>query len=126
MCWRTALSANSPSISTSGGKPDQPFRVHICTLAHAYGESLAKGELSIGLKEGRPRVKHFDNSWPLGPASWGALLGAEDSGCFAELDRLLAEKQVGAEERAALSARGRAVQSRCSRPRGARAGSSRR
>jgi (1->4)-alpha-D-glucan 1-alpha-D-glucosylmutase len=79
---------------------DHPFRVHICTLAHAYGESLAKGEISIGLKEGRPRVEHFDNSWPLGPASWGALLGAEEGGCFDELNRLLDEKQVGAEERA--------------------------
>ncbi|MGA2342283.1 MAG: malto-oligosyltrehalose synthase [Steroidobacteraceae bacterium] len=79
---------------------DQAFCVHICTLAHAYGESLAKGELSIALQGGRVRVEHFNNSWPLGPASWGALLGAERTDCFDELNRMLGEKQVGAEERA--------------------------
>ncbi len=64
-----------------------PYRVHICTLAHAYGESLHNGELELELKDIHPRLKHFDNSWPLGPASWGALLAAEDE-CFAELERL--------------------------------------
>jgi (1->4)-alpha-D-glucan 1-alpha-D-glucosylmutase len=64
-----------------------PYRVHICTLTHAYGESLQNGELEIELSATRPRLKHFDNSWPLGPASWGTLLAAED-GCFAELERL--------------------------------------
>jgi (1->4)-alpha-D-glucan 1-alpha-D-glucosylmutase len=77
--------------------PDQPFCVHICTLAHAYGESLAKGEISIGLKEGRLRVEHFDNSWPLGPASWGALLGDEETS-FEELT--LAQKHLGAQAHA--------------------------
>jgi (1->4)-alpha-D-glucan 1-alpha-D-glucosylmutase len=65
----------------------EPFRVHICTLAHAYGESLEKGELVIELRGGRPRVLHFDNSWPLAPASWGALLD-DAAPCFAELIEL--------------------------------------
>jgi (1->4)-alpha-D-glucan 1-alpha-D-glucosylmutase len=75
----------------------QPFCVHICTLAHSYGETLALGELSIELQGGLARAVHFDNSWPLGPASWGMLLG-DSSGCFAELERLRALPQAGAEE----------------------------
>jgi len=103
--WWDDVLAHGPFSEFAGffdirRQPDQPFCVHICTLAHAYGESLAKGELSIGLTGDRPRVEHFDNSWPLGPASWGALLGAEDAACFQELNRLLAEKQVGAPESA--------------------------
>ena len=58
----------------------QPFRINICSLAHAYGESLEKGEFEIESRGGRPRLKHFDNSWPLGPASWGVLLEADDRG----------------------------------------------
>lgn len=65
----------------------QPFRVHVCTLAHAYGESLEKGELAVELRGGRPRLVHFDNSWPLSPASWGLLLDDPDP-CFAELIEL--------------------------------------
>jgi (1->4)-alpha-D-glucan 1-alpha-D-glucosylmutase len=71
--------------------PHEPFRVHICTLAHAYGESLEKGELVIELRGGRPRVVHFDNGWPLAMASWGALLDDPDPSvraCFAELIEL--------------------------------------
>ncbi len=64
-----------------------PYRVHICTLAHAYGEALQNGELEIELEHTHPRLGHFDNSWPLGPASWGVLLAAGDE-CFAELERL--------------------------------------
>jgi (1->4)-alpha-D-glucan 1-alpha-D-glucosylmutase len=72
--------------------PREPFRIHICTLAHAYGESLEKGELSIEIREGRPRVKHYDNSWPLFPGSWGLLMEGDRArdGCFAELEALRA------------------------------------
>ena len=89
-------------------KAHQPFRVHVCSLAHAYGESLERGELIIELEDGRPRVRHFENSWPLGPASWGMLLAADDpdhavrggcSTCFGELDRLHSAKRAGECER---------------------------
>jgi len=69
--------------------PQQAFRVHVCTLAHAYGDVLEAGELCIELVEGRPRFKHYDNSWPLSPASWGALIDV-DAPCFAELGCLAA------------------------------------
>jgi (1->4)-alpha-D-glucan 1-alpha-D-glucosylmutase len=69
--------------------PHKRFRVDLCTLAHAYGESLEKGELVVEVRDGRPRVKHYDNSWPLCPASWGALIGAgPEDDCFAALHEL--------------------------------------
>lgn len=64
------------------------FRLHVCALARPYGEALEAGELKLTLKHGRPRVTHYDNSWPLNPASWGRLLGATDP-CFARLGLLL-------------------------------------
>jgi (1->4)-alpha-D-glucan 1-alpha-D-glucosylmutase len=91
------------------GQAQQPFAVHICSLAHAYGEALEKGELIIEIADGRPRLKHYDNSWPLGPSSWGALLAANDPkdaidaehlACFAELHRLQLGSAAGASEHA--------------------------
>jgi (1->4)-alpha-D-glucan 1-alpha-D-glucosylmutase len=72
---------------------NQPFRVHLCTLARAYGDALEAGELTLEIKNGRPRLKHYADSWPLGPASWGELLTAPASEqhrerCFSELERL--------------------------------------
>jgi (1->4)-alpha-D-glucan 1-alpha-D-glucosylmutase len=64
------------------------FRVHLCSLAKPYGAAMEAGELSIEMVQGRPRVKHYDNSWPLGPASWGELLSAGGERCFSELERL--------------------------------------
>jgi (1->4)-alpha-D-glucan 1-alpha-D-glucosylmutase len=66
----------------------QPFCVHLCSLAKPYGAALEAGELSIEIAHGLPRVKHYGNSWPLGPASWGQLLSAADERCFDELQRL--------------------------------------
>jgi (1->4)-alpha-D-glucan 1-alpha-D-glucosylmutase len=64
------------------------FCVHLCPLAKPYGAAMEAGELSIEMVQGRPRVKHYENSWPLGPASWGELLSAGDERCFSELERL--------------------------------------
>src|SRR6202171_5044595 len=51
--------------------PGQPFCVHLCSLAKPYGAALDAGELHIEIVAGKPRVAHYENSWPLGPASWG-------------------------------------------------------
>jgi (1->4)-alpha-D-glucan 1-alpha-D-glucosylmutase len=67
--------------------PGKPFRVQICSLALPYGAAIESGELKIELADGLPRIKHYDNSWPLNAASWGALLRIEDP-CFDELQRL--------------------------------------
>jgi (1->4)-alpha-D-glucan 1-alpha-D-glucosylmutase len=66
----------------------QPFCVHLCSLAKPYGAALDAGELSIEIVQGKPRVKHHENTWPLGPASWGQLLPAGNERCFSELERL--------------------------------------
>jgi len=83
----------------------QRFRVHLCTLARAYGEALEAGELTIEVKEGRPRLKHYGDSWPLGPASWGELLSdaaAETTRdpCFHQLEQLLECGELTDAERA--------------------------
>jgi len=80
-----------------------PFRVHICVLAHAYGEALQAGELKLDIKDGLPRLAHYDNSWPLGPGSWGELLSVSGSApqdtCFAELEALLEIRSADEEQR---------------------------
>jgi len=63
------------------------FCIHICSLAKPYGEALSGGELKIEIRDGGLRLRHYDNSWPLTPASWGALV-AQTHPCFAELERL--------------------------------------
>src|ERR1700680_194651 len=74
----------------------RPFRLHLCSLARPYGAALDAGELNVEVAQGRPRVRHYQNSWPLGPASWGRLLSASESksasaaSCFSELERLQA------------------------------------
>jgi (1->4)-alpha-D-glucan 1-alpha-D-glucosylmutase len=81
-------------------RPRHPFHVHICSLARPYGAALDAGELKIESLRGRPRVRHYDSTWPLNPASWGALLwsdkkaageaaaGDAAAACFGELARL--------------------------------------
>ena len=66
----------------------QPFRVHVCSLARPYGAALAAGEIELQLVQGRPRIKHYDDSWPLSPASWAHLLPGEETG-FERLRHLL-------------------------------------
>src|SRR6202522_3869963 len=92
-------------------RPRSAFRVHLCSLARPYGAAIEAGELTIEIKEGRPRVRHYDNSWPLGPASWRKLLSAtelapanggraaNDEPCFGELERLLNMESAGENDR---------------------------
>jgi (1->4)-alpha-D-glucan 1-alpha-D-glucosylmutase len=85
--------------------PRLPFRVHICTLARAYGEALEAGELTLEVADGRPRLKHYDAGWPIGPGAWGELLAAAGTeqprdACFAELERLLGCADPNDEQRA--------------------------
>lgn len=66
----------------------QPFCVHLCTLARPYGEALEAGELRIEIINGEPRVRHYEATWPLGPASWRELLAGGDEPCFHALEQL--------------------------------------
>ncbi len=70
--------------------PLLPFCVHLCSLAKPYGETLQAGELSLELIDHEPRVRHYENTWPLAPASWAQFLHARNAECFGELERLRA------------------------------------
>ena len=79
----------------------EPFRVHLCSLARPYGAAIEAGELSIKVHRGRPRVQHFDSSWPLSPGSWGVLappIGGD--ACFDELRQLGTLLEPSSEQRA--------------------------
>ena len=41
---------------------NQPFRVHLCSLAKPYGAALEAGELRIEVIGNEPRVKHYENT----------------------------------------------------------------
>jgi (1->4)-alpha-D-glucan 1-alpha-D-glucosylmutase len=91
--------------------PRQPFCVHLCPLARPYGAALEAGELNIEYSGNELRVRHYENTWPLGPASWGELL-ASDEPCFDELARLGGVAGPVEEDRCAykrLAARARAI-----------------
>jgi (1->4)-alpha-D-glucan 1-alpha-D-glucosylmutase len=91
--------------------PGQPFCVHLCPLARPYGAALEAGELNIEYSGNELRVRHYENTWPLGPASWGELL-ASDEPCFDELARLRGVVGPVEEDRCAykrLAARARAI-----------------
>jgi (1->4)-alpha-D-glucan 1-alpha-D-glucosylmutase len=76
------------------------FCVHICSLARPYGEVLLAGELKVESRQGRLRLRHFDNSWPLSPASWGEVLNRSEQ-CFADLQGLARIEAPDAAERRA-------------------------
>ena len=108
--WWDDVLSNGPFSEFAGffdirNRPHQPFRVHLCALARPYGAALEAGELTLEVEHGRPRVRHYDNSWPIGPASWGALLSAsrEPDGCFGELERLQEAEDHGGGDRTAYT-----------------------
>jgi len=76
----------------------RPFCVHLCSLAKPYGAAMQAGELRIEIVQGRPRVRHYENTWPLGPTSWGELLSAASERCFGELERLRRIESPGEED----------------------------
>ena len=108
--WWDHVLAHGPFSEFAGyfdfrTRPGRPFRAHLCSLARPYGAALEAGELSLEIAHGRPRVRHYDNTWPLGPASWGLLLAAasrhsSDARVFSELDRLLDIDQPNDQDRA--------------------------
>jgi (1->4)-alpha-D-glucan 1-alpha-D-glucosylmutase len=73
------------------------FCVQICSLAKPYGEALNAAELSIEIRDGGLRLRHYDNTWPLTPASWGAVL-PQSHPCLTELARLAQIESPGQDE----------------------------
>ena len=112
--WWDDVLANGPFSEFAGyfdfrNPPRRPFRVQLCSLARPYGAAIEAGELTIDIADGLPRVRHYESSWPLGPASWGKLLSASEVlpagtiACFKELERLHAVEDPDAQDRAAYS-----------------------
>jgi (1->4)-alpha-D-glucan 1-alpha-D-glucosylmutase len=81
--------------------PLKPFCINLCSLAKPYGSALEAGELEIAVIKGEPRVKHYDNTWPLGAASWGRLLAKQHERCFEELAQLRCLDAPSEEDRCA-------------------------
>jgi (1->4)-alpha-D-glucan 1-alpha-D-glucosylmutase len=87
----------------------EPFRVQLSSLGRPYGEALEAGELTLEISEGRPRLRHHDNTWPVGPASWGQLMSGLDSctmpseNCFSALERLHASAAIDEQQRIAYA-----------------------
>ena len=52
----------------------EPFKVHVCSLGQPYGAALEADELSVDIEAQLPRIKHYDNYWPVSPGSWGMFL----------------------------------------------------
>lgn len=50
------------------------WRIAICTLGEPYGKALEQRLFSIDLESGLPRLRYYDHTWPLAPASWRPLL----------------------------------------------------
>lgn len=80
--WSDALT-HGPFSEQAGTFDIFPFanaserwEIAICTLGKPYGAALEAGELTVDLADGLPRLRYFDQTWPLTPASWRSLLGA--------------------------------------------------
>jgi (1->4)-alpha-D-glucan 1-alpha-D-glucosylmutase len=112
--WWDDVLANGPFSEFAGYfdlrlPPRRRFQVHLCSLARPYGAALEAREITIHIVLGRPRVRHFENSWPLGPASWGKLLSASGAlsaqamSCFEELERLQIVGEFDPRDRAAYA-----------------------
>lgn len=80
---------------------DERWRLHFAPLGQRYGDALAAGELKLALDPQRgPRVSYYEHSWPLTPASFGALLGSGQDPVFEKLAALGRCKDPSAAERA--------------------------
>ncbi len=74
--WWSSLLANGPYSSHTRSFDVMPFAIAekwliaICTLGGPYGKVIAAGDITIDLNGTLPRVRYFDQTWPLGVASW--------------------------------------------------------
>ncbi|MEO6054034.1 MAG: malto-oligosyltrehalose synthase [Chthoniobacterales bacterium] len=63
------------------------WKICLSVLGEPYGDVLEKKQFSIDLSTGKPRLKYFEQTWPLNIASWKFLLpeNTEVKQTFAEL-----------------------------------------
>ncbi|HYC73045.1 MAG TPA: malto-oligosyltrehalose synthase [Opitutaceae bacterium] len=81
--------------------PGGPWRAHLAPLGRRYGEVLEAGEFTLEVDGRGPRLRYFEHSWPLNPASWGLLAGGEPDPVFARLEELGRRADPGEDERRA-------------------------
>lgn len=68
--------------------PGEPWRVHLAPLGQRYGAAVEAGEFKLEFDRAGPRLRYFEHSWPLNPASWGRLAVGETDPVFARLEEL--------------------------------------
>ncbi len=67
------------------------WELALCVLGEPYGRILEQGQLTIDLESGLPRLRYFENTWPLCPATWRPILAAAAPALaftLADLDKL--------------------------------------
>lgn len=80
--WWSDVHAHGPFSEHAGTFDLFPFAVAdrwelaICTLGEPYGKVIEQSRLTIDLASGLPRLRYFETTWPLCPASWRPILGA--------------------------------------------------
>lgn len=52
------------------------WEIALCTLGEPYGRVLEQGQITIDLDTRLPRLRYFENSWPICPATFRAILGS--------------------------------------------------
>jgi len=74
--WWNDLLAHGPFSEQADTFDVFPFangdrwEIAICTLGEPYGRVLEHGQFTIDLSSGLPRLRYFEESWPLCPATW--------------------------------------------------------
>jgi (1->4)-alpha-D-glucan 1-alpha-D-glucosylmutase len=106
-------------IDWRASEPDLRSRVLLPVLGSPRAEALRRGEISLQLERGVPRVRYFEHGWPLDPSTLPAILrpalgkcrealGAEHPRCTAlarALDGLRELPRRSARDTAAVEAR---------------------
>ena len=101
--------------------PHGPYRVHICTLAHAYGESLQQGELEIELARQAAAPQAFRQQLAIGSGFLGRAARVGQTHVSPSSSVCNACSRPGETERGAVSQAGtarRADPRRCDARRG--------
>ncbi len=63
------------------------WKIALCALREPYGRILEQGQIMIDLASGLPRLRCFEESWPLCPATWGAFF---NDSTLSDLEKLYA------------------------------------
>lgn len=75
------------------------WKINLCVLGEPYGESLQKGQFSLAINSGLPRLIYGDHSWPLCPSTWRPFFrSAQHDSQLWDLEQLRLRARPRAEE----------------------------